>query len=102
MPCYCDIPDEKDQQTIERRCKVNMYFDAQANLTDAQVEECEKLGLKQFPIGDINSLLCKMCTVLSDSQMKEISAYYYHIKWPHKTLYDWNIQHMKDDAGDTD
>jgi hypothetical protein len=36
MPCYCDTPDEKDQETIESRCKTKMYFDAQYSLTREQ------------------------------------------------------------------
>jgi Cdc6-like AAA superfamily ATPase len=97
MPCYCDTPDEKDQTEIERRCKVNMYFDAQSLLTREQACECEKLEIKQFPIGDVNSHLCKLCKVLTKDQMSQVSAYYYQIKWEHKTLYDWYVKHCEDD-----
>lgn len=97
MPCYCDTPDENDQATIEKRAKVNMYFDAVSLLTQEQILEAEKRGLKQIPMGDVNDHLCKICKILTREQMEDISAYYYQIKWPHKTLYDWHIQHCKDD-----
>lgn len=98
MPCYCDEPEESDQIVIERRCKTSMYFSAQGLLTREQAIECEKRNLKTFPMGDVNDHLCKLCKVLTKEQMKEISAYYYQIKWHHKTLYDWHIQHCKDDS----
>jgi hypothetical protein len=98
MPCYCNIPDEEDQVEIERRCKENMYFDAQNLLTREQAVECEKRELKRFPIGDINDHLCKLCQVLTKEQMETLPAYYYQIKWSHKTLYDWYLQHCKDDV----
>jgi hypothetical protein len=97
MPCYCDIPDEENQAEIEKRCKINMYFDAQYILTKEQVAECEKRGLKRFPLDDVNDHLCKICKVLTEEQMKEIGAYYFQIKWPHKTLYDWYLKHIEDD-----
>lgn len=97
MPCYCDSPDENDQAEIEKRCKENMYFESQSLLTKEQADECEKLGLKMFPFGDINEHLCKICKILTKDQMEKIYAYYFLIKWPHKTLYDWHIQHCKDD-----
>lgn len=97
MPCYCDIPDSNDQKEIERRCKERMYFDAQTLLTKEQIDECSKRNIKQFPIGDVNEHLCKLCKVLTDEQMKKISAYQWQIKWNHKTLFDWHEQHKKDD-----
>ena len=97
MPCYCDIPDENDQAEIERRCKERMYFDSQRLLTREQARECEKRHLKAFPMGDLNDHLCKICKVLTKEQMEQISAYYWLIKWKHKTLYDWHVQHCKDD-----
>ncbi len=97
MPCYCNIPDEKDQEEIERRCKVSMYFYAQRYLTIEQVRECEKQELKQFPLDDENNHLCKLCKILTKEQMEEISAYWYQIKWKHETLYDWYVQHCIDD-----
>lgn len=97
MPCYCDIPDENDQIEIERRCKERMYFDAQLQLTREQAQECEKINLKQFPLGDVNYHLCKICKILTKEQMENVIAYYFQIKWPHKTLYDWYIKHCKDD-----
>jgi hypothetical protein len=96
-PCYCDTPDENDQEKIEFRCKERMYFDAQEILTREQVKECEKRNIKQFPIGDVNENLCKICQVLTKEQMEKISAYYNMIKWEHKTLYDWFVKHCKDD-----
>lgn len=97
MPCYCHTPDENDQVEIEKRCKNRMYFDAQSILEKEQFEECEKMKLKQFPMKDINHHLCKLCKVLSKEQMDKISAYYWQIKWNHKTLYDWHLKHCKDD-----
>jgi hypothetical protein len=97
MPCYCDTPDDDDQIEIERRCKVNMYFDAQAILTHKQIEECDRRNLKQFPMDDINNHLCKICQILTKQQMESILAIYFLIKWKHKTLYDWYVQHCKDD-----
>jgi hypothetical protein len=95
MPCYGDIPDESDQEEIERRCKIRMYFDAQGLLTKEQAQE--KANLNVFPLENINEQLCKMCKILTKEQMKKISAYQYQIKWSHKTLYDWHVQHCKDD-----
>lgn len=97
MPCYCSMPEETDQEEIERRAKERMYFDSVNILTREQAQECEKRGLKQFPMLGINDHLCKICKVLTDEQMKNISAYYFDIKWPHESLYDWHIQHCKDD-----
>lgn len=97
MPCYCDTPNSDDQVEIEKRCKVRMYFDSQELLTHEQIIECEKKGLKQFPVGDVNEHLCKLCQVLNKEQMELIRAYYWNIKWNHKTLYDWHLQHCTDD-----
>lgn len=97
MPCYCDTPDETDQVEIEKRCKVNMYFEAQSLLTGQQFEECKRLDLRQFPMNDINKDLCRLCKVLTKEQMESIRAYWHQIKWDHKTLYDWHVQHCKDD-----
>lgn len=97
MPCYCDYPAEEDQIEIERRAKVRMYFDAQSLLTKEQAHECENNNLKQFPIGNVNEHLCKLCKILTKDQMCNISAYHYMIKWDHKTLYDWHLKHCKDD-----
>ena len=98
MPYYYDTPDEEDQVEIERRAKVRMYFDAQEFLTEKQIEECNKNNIMKFPIAQsINKSLCNMCKILTENQMKKIYAYPYIIKWKHKTLYDWHIQHCKDD-----
>jgi len=97
MPCYCDIPDEEDQVEIERRAKIRMYFDTQELLTKEQIEECHKNNIGKFPMEDVNEKLCKLCKILTNEQMSKISAYQYMIKWKHKTLYDWHIQHCKDD-----
>lgn len=97
MPCYCDTPDAHDQIEIERRAKERMYFDAQNVLTQEQLKECGKRGLKLVPLGDLNDHLCKLCKVLTDEQMQQISAYGWNIKWPHKTLYDWHLKHIEDD-----
>jgi hypothetical protein len=97
MPCYNDEPREDNQKEIERRCKVNMYFDAISLITKKQAIECEKRNLKQFPLGNINEHLCKLCNVLNKDQMEQVLAYYYQIEWSHKTLYDWHIQHCADD-----
>lgn len=97
MPCYCDIPNENDQVEIERRCKVRMYFDAIELITIEQAEECEKNELKQFPLGNVNEHLCKLCKILTKEQMEKVSAYYYGIKWKHESLYDWHLKHCEDD-----
>lgn len=98
IPCYCDTPDKDDQITIQKRCRVRMYFDAVASLTKEQVIKIENTTkLSQFPIGDCNECLCKLCQFLEEEQMKNISVFYYNIEWPHKTLYDWYVQHLKDD-----
>lgn len=97
MPCYCDTPDSENQAEIEKRCKRIMYFDLIEILTDEQKDIGTEKGIKFFPQGDLNEHLCKICKIATREQMKEISAYYYDIEWPHKTLYDWHIQHCKDD-----
>ena len=97
MPCYCDTPDEENQVEIENRCKTNMYFDSQTLLTKEQVKECNEKGIKKFPMEDINKQLCQICKILTKEQMDKISAHYYQIKWSHKTLYDWHLQHCIDD-----
>lgn len=99
MPCYCDEPDESNQAEIERRCKENMYFDATAILNAENFKKAEELGIeiKKFPLPDANTALCNICKVLTEEQMKSILAYYYQIKWEHKTLLDWYKQHCKDD-----
>lgn len=97
MPCYCDIPEETDQIEIERRCKVNMYFDVQLLMTPDQRKIAEENKISQFPLPDVNSALCKLCNILKKEQMEQVPAYYYQIKWTHKKLYDWYIQHCKDD-----
>lgn len=96
MPCYCDIPDNKDQAEIERRCKAKMYFDGCLTLTKEQIEKNE---IKLLPFPDENTALCNLCKILKKEQMEKVSAYYYQIKWDHKTLYDWYLQHLKDDMG---
>ena len=92
MPCYCDTPSEENQAEIERRAKVNMCRDA--------VSVLEKRPGCDIKIGELfepNTLLCKLCKRLSEDEMKSISAFWYQIKWPHKTLYDWHKQHLEDD-----
>lgn len=97
MPCYCDIPDIGDQAEIERRCKERMYFDAQDVLTSLQLFECKMHDLKRFPMSDLNDQLCKICKILTKEQMEKITAHHFEIAWNHKTLYDWHMQHCKDD-----
>ncbi len=97
MACYCDSPESTDQKEIEKRCKERMYFDAQSLLTREQARECEKRNLKQFPLGDINDHLCKLCKVLTEDQMKTISSDYWGIEWPHKNMNEWHIKHCQDD-----
>lgn len=101
MPCYCDTPDEDDQAEIERRCKVNMYFDVQVVMTNEQKEKANEMNIPSIPINvdgkDENYRLCKLCSILHKEQMEKISAYFFQIKWPHETLYDWYVQHCKDD-----
>ncbi len=97
MPCYCDTPDSDNQVEIEKRCKANMYFEAVHCLTREQAQEAEKRELKQFPLDDVNFDLCQICKILTEDQLKSISAYYYNIAWVHKTLYDWYAQHVIDD-----
>ena len=97
MPCYCDTPDEKDQVEIERRCKERMYFDVQEILTKEQAQECKRQNLKQFPLGNVNDHLCKICKILTKEQMEKIPAYQYQIKWSYETLNDWYVKHCIDD-----
>ena len=99
MPCYCDTPDENDQIEIQKRCKVRMYFDATAILTPENLDKAERINIKisQLPLPDPNTALCNICKVLTQEQMKSITAFYYQIKWDYKNLYDWYKQHCKDD-----
>jgi hypothetical protein len=97
MPCYCDSPDDNDQSEIERRGKVRMYFDVQDLMTKEQIEKSQQAKISMFPLPDVNTALCKLCSLLDPEQMKRITAYYWQIKWPHKTLHDWYVQHCKDD-----
>lgn len=97
MPCYCDSPDEDDQVEIEERAKTRMYFDALCLLTDEQIKKCKKRDIKKIPVGDVNEHLCKLCKILNEEQMKEVSAFCFNIKWPHQTLYDWHLKHIEDD-----
>jgi hypothetical protein len=106
MACYCDTPEEDDQKEIENRCKVRMYFDAvDSQFTREQYEEAKKKNIKLIPgfdDEDINSNLCKICSILTKEQMENISAFYYQIKWPHETLYDWYVKHIEDDRKHND
>ena len=97
MPCYCDTPDSSDQAKIENACKKRMYFHAQSVLTLKQECECEKRNLKQFPMDNVNDHLCKICKVLTEEQMKSISAFYDRIEWPHENLFEWHLKHCQDD-----
>lgn len=97
MPCYCDTPDKSNQAEIERRCKVRMYFDVQTLMTKEQIKKSQELKISKFPLLDENTALCELCSILNKEQMEEIVAYEYQIEWKHKTLYDWYIQHCKDD-----
>jgi hypothetical protein len=97
MPCYCDIPEEDDQVEIERRAKERMYFDVQSFMTKKQVMKSHKLKISMFPLPDVNTALCKLCCILDKKTMEKVSAYQYQIKWSHKTLWDWYVQHCKDD-----
>ena len=97
MPCYCDTPDEKDQKEIERRCKARMYFDVQSLMTNEQIKLSHEMKMSAVPIPDENTALCKLCSILTKEQMEKIDAYYYQIKWEHKTLYDWYVKHKSDD-----
>ena len=94
MACYCDTPSENDQAEIERRAKKRMYFAGTEVLTKDQIENNE---IKVLPLLDANTALCNLCKILTEEQMKSISAYYWQIKWRHKTLYDWYLKHVKDD-----
>lgn len=38
---------------------------------------------------DENTALCNLCKVLTKEQMQRVTDYYYLIKWPYKTLYNW-------------
>lgn len=73
-----------------------MYFDAINLLTNEQLKQCEKEKISRFP-EDVNYSLCRLCKVLTEDQMKQVSAYCYQIKWPHKTLFDWHLKHLQDD-----
>lgn len=99
MPCYCDIPDECDQAEIQKRVKTRMYFDAISTLNSENLYKAKLLDIKicQVPLPDPNTALCNICKVLIQEQMQRISAYYYQIKWEHRTLWDWYQQHCKDD-----
>lgn len=97
MPCYCDMPDGTDQAEIERRCKERMYFDVQNLMTKEQIQKANELKIGMFPMPDVNTALCKLCSILEKEQMELICARYYQIKWLHVTLYDWYTQHIKDD-----
>jgi hypothetical protein len=99
MPCYCDTPSKLDQAEIERRCKVNMYFEATGILTKENIDKADNLGLKisQFPLPDPNTALCNICKILDEDQMKSIPAYYFNIEWNHKSLWDWYQKHLIDD-----
>jgi hypothetical protein len=97
MPCYCDTPSDDDQKEIERICKERMYFDSIYLLTVEQAQLCYQKDIKQFPYPDVNTALCKLCSILTKEQMEKISAYHWQIKWPHKTLYDWYAKHLEDD-----
>lgn len=97
MPCYCDSPEENDQKEIEKRCKARMYFDVQDLMTDEQIKKSHELKIGKFPLPDVNTALCKLCSILNKEQMEQIKAYYWQIKWEHKTLYDWYVKHCQDD-----
>lgn len=97
MPCYNDTPGEDDQLEIEKRCKIRMYFDVQSLMTDEQVAIANAKEISMFPLPDENTALCKLCSILEKEQMEKITAYYFCIKWPHKTLYDWYMKHIEDD-----
>lgn len=99
MPCYCDTPNEYDQTEIQKRCKTNMYFEAVNILNADNLTKAKSLGLEisKFPLPDPNTALCNICKVLTQEQMRSISACYYQIKWSHRTLRDWYKQHCKDD-----
>jgi hypothetical protein len=98
MPCYCDIPNETDQIEIERRCKQRMYFDAATLLTNDQIDLCNKKNISAFPLPDVNTALCRLCSVLTQEQMEKVSAYYFGIKWRYKNLHGWYEQHCIDDT----
>lgn len=97
MPCYCDTPDENDQAEIEKRAKERMYFDGISLLFEEQKNKCKQDKICFVPLPDPNTALCNLCKILTQEQMQGVSAYYYQIKWPHKTLYDWYIKHCEDD-----
>lgn len=86
MPCYNDVPDDGDQAEIEGGEKERMYFNACGLLTKEQVSN-NKIKLTRCP--DENTALCNLCKVLTKEQMQKVTDYYYLIKWPYKTLYDW-------------
>lgn len=89
---------EEEQAEIERRCKLRMYFGCQAILTKEQMSSEKHKNLEMFPFDPINTMLCTVCSIMTEEQMKNISAWHYNIKWTHRTLHDWYIQHCKDDA----
>jgi len=97
MPCYCHTPDSSGQKEIEERCKARMYFLAQSVLTKDQIEECKKNNLKMIPMENVNDHLCKICKILTEEQMKKISAFYFQIEWPHNNLWEWHLKHCEDD-----
>jgi hypothetical protein len=96
MPCYCDIPNEDDQVTIEKRAKTMMYFSAIDILTFDQIKK-NCFGIFIVPLPDENTALCNICKFMTEEQMKSIDASFHNIKWAHKTLYDWYSKHLEDD-----
>lgn len=97
MPCFCNIPYEGSQIGIERLSKIRMYIKAKSVLTKEQLKKFGNVEIEKLSIIHVNEQLCKICKVLTENQMRHISAYYWQIRWPHETLYDWYIQHCKDD-----
>jgi hypothetical protein len=77
-----------------------MYFYVQGLMTEDQLKKAQEMKVSKFPgfsAMEINERLCALCSILDKEQMEKIPAFYYQIKWKHKTLYDWYIQHCKDD-----
>lgn len=97
MPCFFRFASQFDQNEIEKHAKESMYFYAQVQLYPEQLKEFEALGLPKFSEKNLHEDLCKLCTILTEFQMKNVSAYYHQIKWAHETLHDWYMQHQKDD-----
>jgi hypothetical protein len=97
MACYCSTPDSDDQVEIERRCKVRMYFDVQEVMTVQQIDKSIEMKISKFPLDNENTRLCQLCSILDKETMEKVSAWCYDIKWEYETLYDWYIQHCKDD-----